>query len=381
MAMLSAKLPVVQRLAATIKDRNRLIEALSAYLANAAEEGQYTVQSVAADEMIHVSDKVVHVVVTENAEKKTKGVTVHQKEMEEDSPNFKNSKDRGYALRVLALLRFEENQKSVCSYRTRIAKTTLHKLREWVVTFKERVTGVKRKRAVRKKKDKNDKKEEKKAKKGKKAGKGQAGEEEEEEEEAEEDEEDEDCGESGQEDADQKPNVPDQKASSNAGAEQGGGDSGAMTRAWVDDGGGKFGELMERCKITKLEVPTGEHAGEAAAPAGRAALAIRDLPAEGHKELEVKGAGLVFYEAEQFLGPSPYVVPEAFTSLTFRQQPIAHLVLDQGCPKPHHICCIIGRPDVYIALFHALVNAEKLADVRTLALLVPIAFHSADRLA
>jgi hypothetical protein len=375
LAMLSAKLPVVQRLARAIEDRSLLIAAISSYLKNPAEERKYTVVEVQEDSEFEFADTVVHVVLSEDELGRTV-VRVHPRETEK-GPNFKCSRDNEYGFRVLALLRFEKDRESAFSYRTTIGHTTTTKLNQWLQTFKERVTGQKRKRTRKvgaSEGEEGEKPPKAKSKKDKKAS-----------------------AKAGEEAVDEKTTAA-KKAEKEADAKAVGekatvAKKDEVSEASVKGGGAKASEAGEdeRAEPTRLErhVASTEGDGEFdVSSKGRAADAgggghyyyagpgiHRVVPFYG---LERTEEDKVFYAKHEFV-PIPYVVPEAFISLEFRQQPIAHLVLDRGVPNPQHICCIIARPGVYVELFHALVHAKKLEEVKTVALLVPTAFSSADR--
>jgi hypothetical protein len=387
LAMMSAKLPVVQRLALTIRnDRSRLIRVLSEYLSrevsNEAEE-MYTVCEVNDDDdtVIDISSKVVHVVIRAN-EQGEKEVRVHKQETDSHRGiNFRNSKDTAYAFRILALLKYEKDNDSKCSYVATIAHTTRNKLVLWLTRLKEQVTGEVAPKKKRKRKEKTattSKSKKTTVKKSKKKPEPVASDSD-----SSISSEDDDDDDNDDDDDDKKKQVATSKGGGGGG---GGGGRGEGEGEGEHEGEGKdgeeagwlvsIGERMTTSLLKTVPTPLKPELSQQQRRRRIPPVAIQQLP---EATLRLQGAERVFYSGEEFLGPVPYVVPEAFTSLTFRQQPFAHLVLDRTCPAPHHVCCVIGRPDIYAAVIHALAHAEKLAEVRTLALLVPVDFHSVER--
>jgi hypothetical protein len=373
LAMLSTRLPVIQRLARFINDRSRLIRVLSDYLGNVtkneAEEQKYSIVEVQAEAAFEVTDKIVHVVRTWNDKVGKNVVRVHPGEL--GRPNFQNSQDLGYAYRILALLNYEEVHDCANSYRESINHTTTNKLNTWWASFTERVTGRKRKIEVKKKR--------KRKKKGQETAVEESNVEPVDEEAVEDDWEGED-GTSDEESADMEQQSTDGTATAARTA------ANVPERLGNSDGKDKELDVGGSPGINREVAQSG---GEVTQSGGIALIHATGFRPSLARTVTVKclprtAAPLVsaereFYVEAAFDGPVPYVIPEAFINLAFRRQPIAHLALDRTCAKPHHICCIIGLPVVYVPLFHALVHAERLAEVRTVALLVPTDFNSAER--
>jgi hypothetical protein len=380
--MLSTRLPVIQRLARFINDRSRLIRVLSGYLAgvtnNEAEEENYSVEEVSAEAAFEVTDKIVHVVRSWNDKVGKNVVRVHPGEL--GRPNFQNSHDLGYAFRILALLRYEEVHDCANSYRETINHTTTNKLNTWWASFTERVTGQKRKLLVKKKR--------KRKKKGQETGA--------EKEDAPEDEEAEvDAGAGEHEDgtSDEDEDVEEHSPVGNAvsrttenATEQSGNceEKDNKRQESANNGQGLWSASVDtssscsssRHGSTPKDGGVRPNAGSIKRPSLARTVVVKCLP---RTAAPLVRAEREFYANEAFDGPVPYVVAEAFINLAFRRQSIAHLALDRTCAKPHHICCIVGLAVAYVPLFHALVYSERLAEVRTVALLVPSGFNSAER--